>query len=120
MGALAWLGRFRDTYRPVAPHHRGALAAALAIKNAGVPLTYATQYVWLEGQRYKPSARAPQIASVAYLQRGCIAAFRALEAKHRQRVEHHHAPEMRPRIPAPIPVGDVLAGLMRDVRGGGS
>jgi hypothetical protein len=49
----------RDSYRPVAAHHRGTLAAALAIKNAGVPLAAATQYVWLEGQKYKPRAGAP-------------------------------------------------------------
>lgn len=110
----------RDTYRPIQPWHPGTLAAALALRNAGVPLTYATEYAWLEGQRFKPTARATQIASVAYLQRGCITAFRELEAKHRQRVEVHRELPTRPPLPKPLALGDVVAGLMRDVRPGGS
>jgi hypothetical protein len=107
----------RETYRPIAAHHRGTLAAALAIKNAGVPLTYATQYVWLEGQRYKPNARAPQIASVAYLARGCIAAFRELERKHRQRVGVA-AVEERPRSSSALTrAGDDVARLMSHLAG---
>jgi hypothetical protein len=105
----------RESYRPVAAHHRGTLAAALAIKNAGVPIAAATQYVWLEGQKYKPRAGAPQIASLAYLERGCIAWYRELHAKHVQRLAEAPPPP-REHVRKPIAVGDVLAGLLRQVR----
>jgi hypothetical protein len=61
-----------DLYRPVAAHHKGTLEAALAIRNARVPLEFAKRYVWQEAQRFKPTRKDPQIGSLAYLRKGMI------------------------------------------------
>jgi hypothetical protein len=67
-----------ESYRPLRVHHIKTLEAALAMKNAGVPVKWASDYVWLEGQRYKPTPDAPQIASLAYFRR-LIPDWRAVE-----------------------------------------
>lgn len=112
----------RDTYRPVAAHHRGTLTAALAIKNAGVPLLWATQYVRVEGQRYKPRPGVPQIHSLAYLERGCISGWRVVEAKRRleqqQRIPLTRAEELPTRGGKPQLLGNLVGDLVARAGGG--
>lgn len=96
----------RDSFRPVAAHHRGTLEAALAIKNARVPLEFARRYVWQEAQRFKPSGKAQQIGSLAYLRQGMITEW--LRSSARTEVQ-----ERRGHRGKATAIGDVVEALTR-------
>jgi hypothetical protein len=99
----------QETFRPVAAHHRGTLEAALAIRNAHVPLEFARRYVWQEAQRFKPTRKDPQIGSLAYLRKGMITDW--LRSSARTDVQ-----ERRDRRGKAVVIADVIETLVPTTR----
>lgn len=69
--------------KPIRPDWEHSLTAAKALREAGVPIGFATYFYRSAATQYRPTAKSPQIGSLKYALAACLNAWAEEQAKTR-------------------------------------